>query len=221
MTQSKARVSSVTVRGRTTLAQVTRPERAEESGAPQTEPQPPQAKKLRFGERMLRNTAIATALFLCAAAAKTAGIAPEDSLLSRAVTMDLSESLGGLKFVSALLPESARVFWNLGQERHSAPSVAAMTHAYSAAEPYLVYSEGEALASADGDVMSVARDAAGRITVRLRHESGMETLYGNLIAAAVREGDHVQTGQTLGVSRALTYEMRAEGLPTDPAPYLQ
>lgn len=221
MTQSKARVSSVTVRGRATLAQVTRPERAEAAGAPQNEPQSPSAKKLRFGERMLRNTAIATALLLCAVAAKTAGVAPEDSLLSRAVTMDLSESLGGLKFVSNLLPESARVFWNLGQERHSAPSVAAMTHEYSAAEPYLAYSEGEALASADGEVMSVARDAVGRSTVRLRHDSGMETLYGNLIAASVREGDRVKAGQVLGVSRALLYEMRAEGLPTDPAPYLQ
>ena len=90
-----------------------------------------------------------------------------------------------------------------------------------AAEPYLAYSEGEALASADGEVMSVARDAVGRATVRLRHDSGMETLYGNLIAASVREGDRVKAGQVLGVSRALVYEMRAEGLPTDPAPYLQ
>ena len=134
MTQSKARVSSVTVRGRTPLAQVARPERAETVEPPQPQAQAPAVKKLRFGERMLRNTAIATALLLCAVAAKTAGIAPEDSLLSRAVTMDLSESLGGLKFVSNLLPESARVFWNLGQERHSAPSVAAMTHEYTAAE---------------------------------------------------------------------------------------
>ena len=69
--------------------------------------------------------------------------------------------------------------------------------------------------------MSVARDAVGRSTVRLRHDSGMETLYGNLIAASVREGDRVKAGQVLGVSRALMYEMRAEGLPTDPAPYLQ
>ena len=92
---------------------------------------------------------------------------------------------------------------------------------FGAAEPYLAYSEGEALASADGEVMSVARDAVGRSTVRLRHDSGMETLYGNLIAASVREGDRVKAGQVLGVSRALMYEMRAEGLPTDPAPYLQ
>ena len=222
MTQSKARVSSVTVRGRTPLAQVARPERAETIETPPEGQTPaPAVKKLRFGERMLRNTAIATALLLCAVAAKTAGIAPEDSLLSRAVTMDLSESLGGLKFVSNLLPESARVFWNLGQERHSAPSVAAMTHEYTAAEPYRTYSEGEAQASADGEVMSVVRDAAGRQTVRLRHDSGMETIYGNLIAASVREGEQVKAGQVLGVSRALVYEMRAEGLPTDPAPYLQ
>ena len=69
--------------------------------------------------------------------------------------------------------------------------------------------------------MSVVRDAAGRQTVRLRHDSGMETIYGNLIAASVREGEQVKAGQVLGVSRALVYEMRAEGLPTDPAPYLQ
>ena len=49
----------------------------------------------------------------------------------------------------------------------------------------------------------------------------LETIYGNLIAASVREGEQVKAGQVLGVSRALLYEMRAEGLPTDPAPYLQ
>ena len=221
MTQSKARVSSVTVRGRTPLAQVQQPGRKEPPREEETAPQSDAVKPLRFGERMLRNTAIAAALLLCAVAARSAGLLPENGAFSQAVTMNLEEGLGSLRFVSALLPESARVFWNLGDEQHSAPSEAAIVHAFSEAEPYLAYSEGEALASAAGEVMSVVKDALGRQTVRLRHESGMETVYGNLIAASVREGDWVEAGQVLGVSRALTFEMRAEGRPMDPEPYLK
>lgn len=218
MTQTKARVSSVTVRGRTPLAQVQgRKEPPQETSAAAEE----NRKPLRFGERMLRNTAIAVSLLLCAVAAQSAGLLPEGGAISQAVTMDISESLGSLRFVSNLLPESAKVFWNLGEERHSAPSEAAMVHVFSEAEPYLAYSEGEALASAEGEVMSVVKDVMGRSTVRLRHESGMETVYGNLIAASVREGERVRAGQVLGISRALTYEMRAEGRPMDPGPYLK
>ena len=208
-------------RYRARLAQVQQPGRKEPPREEETAPQSDAVKPLRFGERMLRNTAIAAALLLCAVAARSAGLLPENGAFSQAVTMNLEEGLGSLRFVSALLPESARVFWNLGEEQHSAPSEAAIVHAFSEAEPYLAYSEGEALASAAGEAMSVGKDALGRQTVRLRHESGMETVYGNLIAASVREGDWVEAGQVLGVSRALTFEMRAEGRPMDPEPYLK
>lgn len=221
MTQSKARVSSVTVRSRTPLAQVQQASRREPPPQAPEESKEKATASPRFGERMLRNTAVAVALLLCAVAARSAGLAPRDGLLARVVTMDLGESLGSLRFVSNLLPESARVFWNLGSERHAAPSRAQVVHAFSESEPYLCYSEGEALASAAGEVMSVTRDALGRQTVRLRHESGMETLYGNLLGVSVREGDEVKAGQVMGLSRALTFEMRTEGRPMDPEPYLK
>ena len=159
---------------------------------------------------MLRNTAIAAALLLCAVAARSAGLLPE----KRRVFPGGDDEPGGgpgqfaLRFRAVAGKRAG--FWNLGEEQHSAPSEAAIVHAFSEAEPYLAYSEGEALASAAGEVMSVVKDALGRQTVRLRHESGMETVYGNLIAASVREGDWVEAGQVLCVSRALTFEMRAK-----------
>jgi hypothetical protein len=195
--------------------------------APPPEPPAPVvedvSKPLGFAERMLRNTALSVAMLLCVLAVQslnTPGAQSVTGALSELVTMDLNESLGSLRFVSNLMPESAQVFWNLGAEQHLAPTDAEVAHAFSAQEPWLGYGAGEVRASAAGEVMSVSVDAIGLTMVRLRHASGMETIYGDLSEAAVREGDWVAAGVVIGASEALTYELRGEGRAMDPAPYL-
>lgn len=225
MSQSRTRVKGVTVRNRTPLAQVQETTRHVSSVPPTPESIKEDATRpLGFGERMLRNTAVCVALLLCVMAAQsvnTPGATEATNLLSQVVSMDLSESLGSLRFVSNLIPESAQVFWNLGAEKHQAPSEAAVVHVFSGQEPWVSYGAGEAYASAAGEVMSVAVDAKGRATVRLRHASGMETLYGNLLEVAVQEGDWVEAGALVGAAKELMFELRGEGRAMDPSPYLQ
>lgn len=224
MPQSRTRVGSVTVRERTQLAKVAETRRS--AAAPQL-PEPPVAeeniaKPLGFGERMLRNTAVCVALLLTVMAVQSLNTPVTNgatNLLAQVVSMDLSESLGNLRFVANLLPESAEVFWNLGAERYALPTDAAVVHAFSEDEPWTGYAAGEVKAAAPGEVMSLAVDAIGRGAIRIRHESGMETLYDNLLSTSVREGDWVETGDVLGAARALVYELRIEGRPTDPKPY--
>lgn len=227
MSQSRTRVRSVTVRRRAQAARPrpaqeqaarTRNGPAEQAGRQPTTKDETLTKPLGFGERMLRNTAVCVALLLCVLATQSAD--PNGaSLLSQVVTMDLSESLGSLRFVSNLVPESAAVFWNLGVEHHALPSQAEVAHVFSASEPWTAYGEGAAQASAPGEVMSVGIAADGLATVRLRHAGGMETLYGGLSAVSVREGDWVETGQTLGEGETLLFELRLEGRAVDPAGY--
>lgn len=225
MSQSRTRVRNTTVRNRTPLAQVQPTTRLSSGGGgPKAPPKEDPAKPLGFAERMLRNTAICVALLLTVLAAQslnTPGANSATNLLSQVVSMDLNESLGSLRFVSNLMPESAQVFWNLGAEKHGAPSGAEVVHTFSAQEPWLGYGAGEAYASAPGEVMSIAVDAVGRSAVRVRHSGGMETIYGNLLRLDVEEGDWVEAGQMIGAARILTYELRGEGRPMDPAPYLK
>jgi|GEM_PF-1357539 len=227
MSQSRTKVRSVSVRSRTPLAQVHPAQRhTKMESLPPHASDPPenQTKPLGFGERMLRNTAVCVALLLTVLAMQsinTPGITGATDFLSQVVSMDLSESLGSLKFVSNLMPESAQVFWNLGAEKYVLPTDADVVHVFNVQEPWTGYAAGEVRASAPGEVMSLAVDAAGRATVRLRHASGMETLYGNLLQVSVQEGDWVETGSLLGAAKLLTYELRQEGRATNPAPYLK
>ncbi len=225
MSQPRTRVSAVTVRNRTPLAQVQEHKR---QAAPAKEPQEripeENTRPLGFGERMLRNTAISVALLLTVLAAQslnTPGATGATNLLAEVVSIDLNESLGSLRFVSNFLPESAAVFWNLGAEKHSLPSEAAVVHTFSSQEPWVGYGPGEVAATAAGEVMSVATDAAGRSTIRIRHTGGMETLYGNMVITGVREGDWVESGAIIGSAKQLTYELWGEGRAMDPAPFLK
>ncbi len=225
MSQGRTRVRGVTVRNRAPLAHVQ--DAARHAAVPIPPKEKPEkgediAKPLGFGERMLRNTAVSVALLLCVLAVQslnTPGATSATNLLAQVVSMDLNESLGSLKFVSSLIPESVAVLWNLGGEKHAAPSAAAVVHAFSAQEPWIGYGTGEAYASAAGEVMSVSVDARGRSAIRIRHASGMETVYGNLLLTNVQEGDWVEAGTLIGAAKELTYELRGEGRSMDPAPF--
>ncbi len=226
MSQSRTRVRGTTVRNHAPLAQVQTADRL--TALHMNEPIPSSTenatKPLGFGERMLRNTAICVALLLCVLAAQslnTPSTTKATNLLSQIVSMDLSESLGSLRFVSNLIPESVSVFWNLAGERHRAPSNSSVVHVFSQLEPWISYSAGETHASAAGEVMSLSADPAGRSVIRIRHASGMESLYGNLLRTSVREGDWVELGDVIGAAKELTYELRGEGRAMDPVPYFR
>lgn len=225
MSQSRTKVRGVTVRTRTPLAQVQGAKKHSVNQTPMQQPiekKEEQLKSLGFGERMLRNTAVCVAMLLCVLAAQSlnvVGATNATSLLSQVVSMDLSESLGSLKFVSNLIPESVAVFWNLGSERHALPTDAEVTHAFHAQEPWVGYGAGEVCATAAGEVMSVSVNPLGKSVVRIRHASGMETLYGNLVQVSIKEGDWVETGTKVGAAKELQYELRGEGRAMDPAPF--
>lgn len=232
MSQNKTRIQSVSVRERRPLAQVqnnsSNSSRSHRSVPPPVQeptlPHEDATRSLGFGERMLRNTAIAVAMLLCVVAVQSVdapGAKQAGNLLSEVVSMDINESLGSLRFVSNLVPDSVSVFWNLGGEKHAVPSSAQVLHVFNDQEPWVGYGAGDALASAAGEVMSVSRDAVGRASVRVRHASGMETIYGNLLQTAVQEGDWVETGAVIGAARQLTFELRGEGRAMDPTPYLK
>lgn len=223
MEKNRARVLSTTVRirGDMTAKEWGRQKtsRQEQVMKQEKEKKEDVLKALNTGERLLRNTAVCVALLLCVLALQAAG--KNNQTISKMVSMDLSESLGSLRFVSNFLPESASVFWNMGAERHGAPGDGAVIHTFSSAQPYLQYDCREARASAAGEVMSVSVEPSGYQSLRIRHASGLESVYGGMKNISVFEGDWVEKGQVLGETEVLTYELRGEGRSIDPMPYLE
>ena len=78
-------------------------------------------------------------------------------------------------------------------------------------------------AFAAGQVMSIAHGQDEELIVRLRHESGMETLYYNLADVLTQEGDSVSSSTCLGHvirgSQALL-EVRMAGRSMNPSAWL-
>ena len=184
-------------------------------------------RPLNFGERMLRNTAVCVAVLLCTIAIKSidAPIAQTVSgELRDWVTMDLDESLGSLKFVQNILPDAALVFWHIGSAQTFAePTEMALAHSWRENEPYLTYAadrQTPVTASAPGEVMSISVSSDKTYTVRVRHKDGLETIYGNLQACMVHEGDEIAAAQTIGASSELYFEIRGEGRSMNPVPLM-
>jgi murein DD-endopeptidase MepM/ murein hydrolase activator NlpD len=83
-------------------------------------------------------------------------------------------------------------------------------------------------ATADGKVVVAERDGAYGRTVVIDHGNGFSTRYAHLRRIKVARGDRVRWGDTVGTvgksGRAsgshLHYEVRRNGAPLDPRPYL-
>lgn len=178
-----------------------------------------------FGDRLLRNSAIACALLLGILALgnvrqpwaeKAAGS------IQRALTMhiDLDDSIGELTFVRQIMPESALVFLNVsGSAELSLPSDGAVSHAWNAMQPWLMFEEGNrpVYAAGAGAVTAVSPLAEGRYGVLIDHGEGLESVYANLSEVSVQSGDSVSRGQQLGASAdGLYYELRQSGEAVDP-----
>ena len=187
------------------------------------EPKP----KLSFGDRLLRNSALACAALLAILAVGNidqpwARQASETVRQALTMRIDLDESIGGLSFVKDLMPESALVFLNLsGESELAVPASGELSHAYSDAQPWLLFACGEGsevVAATDGTVTAVSTLNDGEsIGLLIDHGSGLESVYAYLSEASVEAGDIVERGQALGTSSAnLYFELRESGTAVDP-----
>ena len=195
---------------------------------PKQKGQPGASKeKMSFSDRLLRNSALACALLLAVLAMGNINqpwARQVSESIEQALTMhiDLDESIGKLTFVRDLMPESALVFLNLsGDSELAIPVSGELTHAYSEAQPWLMFacaSSGEVHAAAAGTVTAVSPLSGGNsVGVLIDHGSGLESVYAYLTEATVKMGDAVQRGQSIGHTDAsLYFELRESGTAIDP-----
>ena len=204
---------------------------------PETEDtQPPRPRRVRrrsrgrkaaltHGDKLLRNSAIACAMLLGILALGNlrqpwAQKAAEG--IERAMTMhiNLDDSIGELTFVRQIMPESALVFLNVsGNTVLSRPCDGALTHPYSALQPWLAFEAGNRPVSAAdaGTVTAVSALSGDTQGILVDHGEGRETLYANLSEVTVQSGDRVARGQRLGACEdGLYFELRQGGESVDP-----
>jgi len=187
-------------------------------------------KKKSFVESLTRNVAVAAALLLFVVAVRNAAIPEAKDVFTAvkdSVNMNLDETLGKLSFVSNLLPESALVFWNSDDTvQVTAPVHGDVVHTFSEDEPYvgLLGVSCDVHAAADGEVMNIAHGDGEERIVRVRHEDGLETIYGNLSQCYVTEGDQVYEGDVIGETdgkQPVYFEVRKSGRSVDPVPLMK
>lgn len=187
-------------------------------------------KRLSFGDRLLRNTAISCALLLGILTFQNIN-QPWSNLaldgIESALTMriDLDESLGRLSFVRDLVPESALVFLNITAQPASAPVSGTLTHSYSENQPWVAYL-CEPLASVcaieDGIVSAVTQLTGGDWGILVDHGNGLESVYAYLGSSSVQVGDAVSAGAQLGAASSadgasIYFELRSNGKAVDPS----
>ena len=176
-------------------------------------------------DRLLRNLAVAGALLLVIVAVRSAGLPETQSVFSAlqaSMDMEWDESVGKLSFVNGLLPPSVREVWS-GRETLTvyAPMTGETIHAWSRDEPYIELRGAvtDVRAAADGEIMSVAHGMEEERIVRLRHDDGMESIYGNLLVCYADVGDRVNAGEIfarVASGEALAFELRRDGRSVDP-----
>lgn len=200
-----------------------KPVRAGGAKRPRRRPAP---RRLTFGERLLRNTAVACALLLGILAVKNVDApwsrAAVDGLES-ALTMriDPDSSLGGLEFMKNIMPEASLVFFNISGSSPAQVVSGDVEHVYTAAQPWTTYScedDAEVRSAMAGTVSAVTELASGDWCVLVDHGEGLETMYAYMEQPEVASGDSVQRGGRLGVVRGdtLYYEMRRDGSSVEP-----
>ncbi len=193
-----------------------RPRTAHRRGAP---------RRLGPGDRLLRNSAVACAILLGILAlgnVRQPWAEKAADSLGRALTMrvDLDDSIGELKFVRQIMPESALVFLNLsGSAELTLPTDGAVQHGWSRLQPWLMFEPGNrpVYASDAGTVTAISPLSDGRYGLLVDHGEGVESLYANLSEVAVTSGDSVGRGQQLGACEdGLYFELRQDGEAVDP-----
>lgn len=180
-------------------------------------------------ESLTRNLALIGCLSLVLLALQRNGEQGSVSVFS-ALESEMNTSweadVGKLSFVSELLPPELREVWNpTPAVSVFAPAVGETIHVWSHAEPYVeILPQDMQIRSADkGEVMSLAHGPGEERILRIRHEDGVETLYGNLKDCFVEAGSMVESGQviaTLIPGAPLAFELRINGRSVDPSAHL-
>ena len=175
-------------------------------------------------DRLVRNLAVVGGLVLVLIAVRNSTLPQAQSvfgMLQDSAGMQWDESVGKLTFVNSILPKGIREVWNESPALNVfAPVNGEIVHAWSQSEPYLLL-EGtisDVRASADGEVMSVAHGMDEELILRLRHQDGTESIYGNLKNCWVEIGASVSAGDIIGTlldEKPLAFEVRVDGRSVD------
>lgn len=182
--------------------------------------------RLSFQERLLRNSFLACAVLLGVLALGNLNqpwaVKAADSIQQAlTMTVDLDESLGQLSFVRKLMPESALVFFDLqGGSELARPVQGELSHAYSDAQPWLMFEPGEdaaVCAVEDGTVSAVSPLSDGSFGLLIDHGEGLESVLANLDEVRLQPGDEILRGAAVGsCTKGLYFELRQGGEPIDP-----
>ena len=187
--------------------------------------------RLTFGERLLRNSAIACALLLAMLAARnidTPWTRAAVEGVERALTMkiDLDESLGRLSFVRDLMPESMLVFFDLSSESElSLPVDGEMDKSFDEQQPWVEFAcepGATVMAAESGTVVATTQLSGGGWGVMIEHDNGLESVCAYLLEPDVQAGERVERGQGIARSEAgrVYFEVRRDGNLIDPAELL-
>ncbi len=229
--QSEQRKESRTEPPREVRERMRRRQRSEKSRNKRSE----EVHQLTAGEKLLRNTAVACALLLTVMALKNVDQpwsrqAAEGIRQAMTMRVDWDETLGRLSFVRAIVPDTALVFLNMGENTDLiVPVNGEISHQFSEQQPWLEYrctSEEAVCAAAEGTVTAAGQGAGGDWIVLIESSGGMETVYGYLAKVYVKVGDAVEAGQQIGLTAQksdsrLYFELREDGQSVDPTARLR
>ena len=189
-----------------------------------------QRKRSSFQERLMRNSCLACAVLLGILALSNVDrpwAQKASGGIEKALTMkiDLDQSIGQMRFVQKIMPESALVFFNLtGETELKKPVEGKLSHAYSDIQPYLMFECAEdtlVCMPKDGIVSAVSQLSDGRWGVLIDHGNGMESVISGIKHLDSASGDQLKQGDILGTgSSKIYYELREGGNASNPTALL-
>ena len=179
--------------------------------------------------KLTRNTAFLMLLLVCLASIHNQQLPDGRTVLTAVqstVDQEWDESLGRITFVDNMMPQTLSVFFQ-EEETYSLslPCNGTLVHLWETHAPYVSFNTaGSVLAIADGEVMSLSHDSTDQLSLRIRHENGLESVYYHLASTPLREGDMVASGEAIGSLQEghnLVLDVRRNGLSIDPAAYFR
>lgn len=179
--------------------------------------------------KLTRNTAFLMLLLVCLASIHNQQLPDGRTVLTAVqstVDQEWDESLGRITFVDNMMPQTLSVFFQ-EEETYSLslPCNGTLVHLWETHAPYVSFdTAGSVLAIADGEVMSLSHDSTDQLSLRIRHENGLESVYYHLASTPLREGDMVSSGEAVGSLQEghnLVLDVRRNGLSIDPVAYFR
>ncbi|MBR6753686.1 MAG: M23 family metallopeptidase [Clostridia bacterium] len=179
--------------------------------------------------KLTRNTAFLMLLLVCLASIHNQQLPDGRTVLTAVqstVDQEWDESLGRITFVDNMMPQTLSVFFQ-EEETYSLslPCNGTLVHLWETHAPYVSFNTaGSVLAIADGEVMSLSHDSTDQLSLRIRHENGLESVYYHLASTPLREGDMVSSGEAVGCLQEghnLVLDVRRNGLSIDPVAYFR